>query len=106
MCDLLSKVGQLPTFVIDGYEYQLLITVNDASNKEIHNAADEIYDAKRNLGTRIVIRIACCAVPLALMFGSMIVQRKKIILTEKYYDEMMAEIEARKKNESTEQVEE
>lgn len=83
-------------FIIDGYDYQLLITVSDAQNKEIHNAADEIYDVKRTLGTRVVIRIACCIVPLALMFGSMMVQRKKFIVDEKYYDEMMAQIEAKK----------
>ena len=92
-------------FIIDGYDYQLLITVSDAQNKEIHNAADEIYDVKRTVGTRIVIRIACCIVPLALMFGSMMVQRKKFIVDEKYYDEMMAQIEA-KKNPHEEEAEE
>ena len=93
-------------FVLDDYDYQLLITVSDGSNSEIHNAADEIYDAKRSLGTRIVIRVACCLVPLGLMFGSMMVQRKKFIVDEKYYDEMMVEIEAKKnQEESDEKVE-
>ena len=85
-------------FVIDGYKYELLITVNDASNSEIHNAADEIYDAKRTFGTRIAIRISCCAVPLALMFGSMMVQRKKFIVDEEFYDKMTLEIEERKQH--------
>ena len=85
-------------FVVDGYDYQLLITVSDASNTEIHNAADEIYDAKRTFGTRLVIRISCCVVPCALMFGSMWVQRKKFIVDEEYYDQMMAEIESKKEH--------
>lgn len=101
----LSDAGSL-AFIVDGFEYQLLITVNDASNKEIHNAADEIYDAERNFGTRIVIRISCCVVPLALMFGSMMVQRKNFIVDEKYYDEMMAEIEKRKESQPEETSEE
>ena len=101
----LKDAGSL-LFVIDGYDYQLLITVNDASNSEIHNAADEIYDAKRTLGTRIMIRISCCIVPLALMFGSMMVQRKKFIVNEEYYDNMMSELEARKQHEEQEEVSE
>ena len=85
-------------FVVDGYDYQLLITVSDASNSEIHNAADEIYDAKRTFGTRLVIRISCCVVPCLLMFGSMWVQRKKFIVDEEYYDKMMADIETKKEH--------
>ena len=87
-------------FVVDGYDYQLLITVSDATNSEIHNAADEIYDAKRTFGTRLVIRISCCVVPCALMFGSMWVQRKKFIVDEVYYDQMMAEIESKKEHQA------
>ena len=87
-------------FVVDGYDYQLLITVSDATNSEIHNAADEIYDAKRTFGTRLVIRISCCIVPCALMFGSMWVQRKKFIVDEVYYDQMMAEIESKKEHQA------
>ena len=94
------------TFILDdGSSYSLEIVVNDASGKEIHNAADEIYTAKRTIGTRLAIRFACCILPLIFMTAGLLIQRKKFIIDEEYFDKMMVEIEERKKNSNDEIVE-
>ena len=83
----------------DGSSYTLEIVVNDESGKEIHNAADEIYTAKRTPGTRLAIRFSCCILPLIFMTAGLLIQRKKFIIDEEYFDKMMVEIEERKQKE-------
>ena len=85
----------------DGSTYSLEIVVNDANGKEIHNAADEIYQAKRTIGTRLAIRFSCCIVPLVLMVLCLYIQRKKFIIDEEYFDKMLKEIEERKQKQLT-----
>lgn len=80
----------------DGSTYSLEIVVNDANGKEIYNAADEIYQAKRTIGTRLAIRFSCCIIPLVLMVLCLYIQRKKFIIDEEYFDKMLKEIEERK----------
>ena len=80
----------------DSSKYSLEIVVTDASGKEIHNAADEIYQAKRTIGTRLAIRFSCCIVPLILMALCLYIQRKKFIIDEEYFDKILKEIEERK----------
>ena len=88
------------TFILDdGSTYSLEIVVNDATGKEIHNAADEIYQAKRTIGTRLAIRFSCCILPLVLMVLCLYIQRKKFIIDEEYFDKMLKEIEERKQKE-------
>ena len=82
----------------DDAKYSLEIVVNDASGKEIHNAADEIYAAKRTIGTRLAIRFSCCVIPLILMALCLYIQRKKFIIDEEFFDQMMLEINARKES--------
>ena len=96
--DSIQLSDDLSTIFIlnDGSSYSLEIVVNDASGKEIHNAADEIYQAKRTLSTRIAIRFSCCVVPLILMALCLMIQRKKFIIDEEFFDKMMKEIEERK----------
>ncbi|MBO4667633.1 MAG: MFS transporter [Bacilli bacterium] len=86
----------------DGSKYSLEIVVNDANGKEIHNAADEIYAAKRSLGTRLAIRFSCCIIPLIFMTAGLLIQRKKFIIDEDFFEKMMKEIEERKKTETAE----
>lgn len=90
------------TFILDdGSTYSLEIVVNDANGKEIHNAADEIYQAKRTIGTRLAIRFSCCIIPLVLMVLCLYIQRKKFIIDEEYFDKMLKEIEERKQKQLT-----
>lgn len=97
-CQLSSAEATL-FITSDEYDYELVIIVTDNDNKEIANAATEIYQQKRTIGTRIAIRISCCLIPLALMALCMIIQRKKFIIDEEYYDMMMVEINKKKENE-------
>lgn len=83
----------------DGSKYALEIVVNDASGSEIHNAADEIYAAKRTISTRLAIRFSCCILPLIFMTLGLLIQRKKFIIDEEYFDKIMKEIEERKAKE-------
>ena len=90
------------TFILDdGSTYSLEIVVNDANGKEIHNAADEIYQAKRTIGTRLAIRFSCCIIPLVLMVLCLYIQRKKFIIDEEYFDKILKEIEERKQKITT-----
>lgn len=98
----LSDPTSIAFVLDDGSTYSLEIVVNDASGKEIHNAADEIYAQKRTIGTRLAIRFSCCILPLILMALCLYIQRKKFIIDEEYFDTILKEIEARKEKETTE----
>jgi hypothetical protein len=60
------------------------------------NAANSNFKDKSSLEMRIWIRSAVSVLPIFLMFLSWIIQKKKFIIDEKYYDMMLEEIEKRK----------
>ena len=60
------------------------------------NAANANFRDQRNLKMRLWLRAAVALAPIALLALSWFIQHKKFIIDEKYYDQMMAEIEKRR----------
>lgn len=63
---------------------------------ESENTATAVYAEQRKLSTRIILRAAVTVLPTALLLTSWILQRKKFIIDEDYFDFMVAEIKKRK----------
>lgn len=59
------------------------------------NAANINFKYKSNTAMRLWIRLAVTAVPMVLIIGSWIIQKKKFIIDEQYYDMMIEELNTR-----------
>lgn len=60
------------------------------------NAANDNFKDDGDISMRLWIRIAVTIVPAVFLLLSLLVQNKKFIIDEKYYDMMLEEIEKRK----------
>ena len=60
------------------------------------NVANDHFRDQGNLSMRLWIRAAVTVVPMLFLFAALMVQHKKFIIDEDYYDMMMAEINSRK----------
>lgn len=78
-------------------EYTLALSGKDADGKEF-NAANDNFKKESSLSMRLWIRAAVTVVPVLFLLAALIVQRKKFVIDEKYYDMMLEEIEKRKAN--------
>lgn len=81
-------------------EYTLALSGKDADGKEF-NAANDNFKKESSLSMRLWIRAAVTVVPVLFLLAALIVQRKKFVIDEKYYDMMLEEIEKRKANGGT-----
>ncbi len=60
-----------------------------------HNVADNHFYGNRDLGMRLWVRAAVSVVPAVLIVVALVIQNKKFIIDEEYYDMMLAEIDKR-----------
>ena len=67
------------------------------------NVANIHFKEKSSLSMRLWIRAAVTVVPMLFLAAALIIQHKKFIIDEKYYDMMMVEINSRKGETATEQ---
>ena len=83
------------------YTYELMISGKDASGKDF-NAGDEHFRdlVHKNIGARLVLRFAVCILPVILMIAAYFIQKKKFIIDEEYYDQILGELQARHENQS------
>lgn len=81
--------------------YVMLISGTDA-NGEAFNAGNNNFKAKSNTSMRLWLRMATTLLPALFLGASLIIQHKKFIITEDYYDMMLEEIEKRKAQNGTE----
>ena len=79
----------------EGVEYKFELTYTNSAG-ELINVANDHFRDKGDLSMRLWIRAAVTVVPMLFLFAALIVQNKKFIIDEDYYDMMMAEINARK----------
>lgn len=83
--------------------YQLSMTYSyettDNGNKVIveYNAANNNFKDKSDLSMRLWLRLGVTLVPIVFIVISLIIQHKKFIITEDYYDMMLVEIDKRRK---------
>ena len=78
------------------YTLELMISGKDASGAEF-NAGDEHFRdlVHKNIGARLALRFAVCILPVILMIAACVIQNKKFIIDEEYYDQILNELEAR-----------
>ena len=80
----------------ENVKLDFVISGTDASGNPFNagdtNFRDQIHD---NIGARLMLRSAVCILPIILLVLSYIVINKKFIITEDYYETILAELEAR-----------
>ena len=69
------------------------------------NAANKNFKESRNLGMRLWLRAGVTVFPVLMLVASLLIQNKKFIIDEDYYDMMLVEIDKRKQANATESVE-
>lgn len=60
------------------------------------NVANDHFKAERTTSMRIWVRMAVTVVPMLFLAAALLIQHKKFVIDEDYYDMMMTEIAARK----------
>ena len=83
------KTGDLQA----GQKYIFLLS--GKANGVAFNVANTHFRDKGDLSMRLWIRAAVTVVPMLFLFAALIIQHKKFIIDEKYYDMMMEEINSR-----------
>ena len=77
----------------------MLISNTDSANGiPVFNAANDNFRDKGDIGMRLWLRAAVTVIPVICLIVSLIIQDKKFIIDEKYYDMMMEEIDRRKES--------
>lgn len=76
-------------------KYQLASSGEDASGNAF-NAANMHFHDKGTLEMRLWLRMAVSVLPVLFLVAALIIQRKKFVIDEDYYDMMLQEIENRK----------
>lgn len=79
----------------DGKDYVLELRGKDANGNEI-NAANKNFRDVGTLTMRLWIRAAVTIVPIVCLLAALLIQNKKFVIDEDYYDMMLTEIEKRK----------
>lgn len=85
---------------------KMVISNSDTSNGlPEFNAANENFKESRNLSMRLWLRAGVTVFPVLMLVASLLIQNKKFIIDEEYYDMMLAEIDKRKQANATEAAE-
>ena len=77
----------------------LISNADSANGIPEFNAANDNFRDKGDIGMRLWLRAAVTVIPVICLIVSLIIQDKKFIIDEKYYDMMMEEIDRRKESE-------
>ena len=77
----------------------LISNADSANGIPVFNAANDNFRDKGDIGMRLWLRAAVTVIPVICLIVSLIIQDKKFIIDEKYYDMMMEEIDRRKESE-------
>ncbi|MBQ9125497.1 MAG: MFS transporter, partial [Clostridia bacterium] len=104
----LSDATQADYFILNAHDgaCKMLISNATATDKlPEFNAANKNFKESRNLGMRLWLRAGVTVFPVLMLVASLLIQNKKFIIDEDYYDMMLVEIEKRKQANATESVE-
>lgn len=104
----LSDATQADYFILNAHEgaCKMLISNATATDKlPEFNAANKNFKESRNLGMRLWLRAGVTVFPVLMLVASLLIQNKKFIIDEDYYDMMLVEIDKRKQANATESVE-
>ncbi len=98
-----KEIGRLGAFdanTITAANGTFSIKIDDLKSGE-ESAANLHFRDQRTLTMRVWVRLAATLLPALLLVISLWIQRKKFIIDECYYDQMMVEINSRKEEESS-----
>lgn len=104
----LGDATQADYFILNAHEgaCKMLISNATATDKlPEFNAANKNFKESRNLGMRLWLRAGVTVFPVLMLVASLLIQNKKFIIDEDYYDMMLVEIEKRKQANATETAE-
>ena len=98
-----QEVGRLGTFdanTILAASGTFSIKIDDLKSGD-ESAANIHFRDQRTLTMRVWVRLAATLLPALMLVISLWIQKKKFIIDENYYDQMMVEINNRKEEESS-----
>lgn len=100
--DLQGESASSKLVASDNVKYKFSLTAQNDGVE--YNAANNNFRDKRTTSMRVWLRIGVTVVPILFIGASLIVQHKKFIITEEYYDMMLEEIAKRKQAGDNEQT--
>ena len=74
------------------------LTLQGGKVDKAYNAANANFKDNGDLSMRLWLRMGVTLIPIVFLIVSLIIQHKKFIITEDYYDMMLEEIDKRNKN--------
>lgn len=104
----LGDATQADYFILNAHDgaCKMLISNATATDKlPEFNAANKNFKESRNLGMRLWLRAGVTVFPVLMLVASLLIQNKKFIIDEDYYDMMLVEIDKRKQANATESAE-
>ena len=93
--------SKLDKFFTPGFNYEasFVFSYQDENGNMVDiNLGTDVYKESDSLTTRIVLRIMVTILPIVIALTSYYIQNKKYIVNEEFYDNMMKELEERRKN--------
>lgn len=97
----IRDITDTSSYFIEGYTYSGSFVFTNENNESI-NVANDIYSSQKTVKTRIILRISVTVVPAIFLAFSCLIQSKKFIVDEKYFDMMEKEIALRKEEKEKE----
>lgn len=88
----------------EGRTYTLVLSGKDASGNDF-NAANQNFKDGSNTSMRLWVRAGVSVVPAVFLLCALLIQNKKFVIDEDYYDMMLAEIEKRKAEQTLNEAE-
>ena len=99
------EAGKANEVLTDGKQYSLAmsysaetLTLQGGRVDKAYNAANANFKDNGDLSMRLWLRMGVSLIPIVFLIISLIIQHKKFIITEDYYDMMLEEIDRRKEN--------
>ena len=99
------EAGKANAVLTDGKTYSLAmsysaetLTLQGGKVDKAYNAANANFKDNGDLSMRLWLRMGVTLIPIVFLIVSLIIQHKKFIITEDYYDMMLEEIDKRNKN--------
>ena len=96
----IGRLGAFDASMITTAGGKFSIKIDDLKSGD-ESAANIHFRDQRTLTMRVWVRLAATLLPALMLVISLWIQRKKFIIDEAYYDQMMLEIDSRKEEESS-----
>ena len=77
--------------------YVLQLSGKDANGNDF-NSANKNFKNESTTSMRVWLRMAVTVVPILFIGAALLIQHKKFVITEDYYDMMLVEIDKRKQS--------